>query len=332
MRLEAISATNKTEFIRVVDIGIWAHSEPTASSRGLGKWGPTVDFPLVPVGVFIDPISGKVVSFSSYAHDSFGQGVTDHTTLTATYDPKNETISHRQVRKTEHDMFCPGMAFDVNGRMIISGGESADKVSIYDPTEDASIVATEMNIARGYQGSVTLANGHIFIIGGSWGPVGIDFGDRYGETYDPEKKEDAWTLLNGCPSERIQTTYDWEKDYRADNHVWLMGWRNNSVFQAGPSKDMHWITTTGVGAIENAGERGAGGFLANDSMCGVAAMYDAAEGKILAAGGATSYNYRDGNRKPRGDPAPKNAFVITLGTVNALVDVQHFRSCTTHAL
>ncbi|KAL8952361.1 MAG: hypothetical protein Q9222_001723 [Ikaeria aurantiellina] len=320
IRLEAISATNGTQFIRIADLSVWAHTSPTAQSPGLGKWGPTVDFPLVPVGVFIDPIGGKVISFSSYAHDSFGQGVTDRTTLTATWDPTTETISHRQVRKTNHDMFCPGMSFDVHGRMVISGGESADKVSIYEPTKDDWKSVREMGIARGYQGSTTFANGHIFVIGGSWGPEGIRYGYRFGETYDPVA--DKWTLLKGCPSERIETTHDWEKKYRADNHVWLTGWKNNSIFQAGPSQEMHWITPTGNGAIEDAGQRQAIDHPARDSMCGVAAMYDAAAGKILAAGGAPSYNYRDGKGVVRGEKATKNAFVITLDEVNVTVDVK----------
>lgn len=315
MRLEAHSATKETPFVRVVSIDVWVTKAPTPSRHGLGKWGPTVDFPLVPVGVFIDPLGGKVISFSSFAHDTFGQGVTDHTTLTATWDPTTETISHRHVRKTHHDMFCPGMAFDVHGRMIISGGESADKVSIYDPVKDDWISVREMKIARGYQGSATCANGHIFIIGGSWGPVGIDFGDRKGETYDPET--DKWTLLNEVCSEDIATTMDWEKDYRSDNHVWLMGWKNNSVFHAGPSKDMHWITLTETGAIQNAGQRGI-----NDSMCGVAAMYDAVEGKILAAGGAPSYNYKDGDGNIKGGKATADAFIITLSDVNTPVNIK----------
>ena len=318
---------------------MWATDSPSLSSRGLGQWGPTIDFPLVPVGVFIDPIGGKVISFSSYAHDSFGQGVTDHTTLTATWDPTTQEISHRHVHETNHDMFCPGMAFDVNGRMIISGGESADKVSIYEPTKGNWTSVASMNIARGYQGSVTCANGHIFIVGGSWGPVGIDFGDRDGETYDPKKNE--WTRLNGVKSEDIQTTEDWEKDYRADNHVWLMGWRNNSIFHAGPAKEMHWIDPTGSGAVQSAGKRGVKDNtpIIHDRMCGVAAMYDAVEGKILSAGGAPSYNYRDGDGYIRGEKATTNAYVITLDQPNDQVDVEiagdggmHFARSFAHAV
>ncbi|KAI4212091.1 MAG: hypothetical protein LQ351_005121 [Letrouitia transgressa] len=339
LRLEAISATNRTDYIRIVDIGVWATDSPAPLTRGLGEWGPTVNFPLVPVGAFIDPIGGKVISFSSYAHDKFGQGTTDHTTLTATWDPTTYEISQRHVRETDHDMFCPGMAFDVNGRMIISGGETADKVSIYDPIKDDWTSVATMKIPRGYQGSVTCADGHIFIVGGSWGPVGIDLGDRDGETYDPEK--DIWTRLKGIKSENIQTTEDWEKDYRADNHVWLMGWRNNSIFHAGPAKEMHWITTTGTGAVQGAGKRGVvdNTPVIHDRMCGVAAMYDAVEGKILSAGGAPSYNYRDGDGYIRGEKATTNAYVITLDQPNDEVDVQiagdggmHFARSFAHAV
>lgn len=339
LRLEVTSATNGTEYVRIVNIDVWATDVPTPSSLGLGEWGPTVNFPLVPVGVFIDPIGGKVISFSSYAHDSFGQGVTDHTTLTATWDPTTYTISQRHVRETNHDMFCPGMAFDVNGRMVISGGESADKVSIYNPTKDEWTSVAPMKIARGYQGSITCANGKIFIVGGSWGPVGLDFGDRNGEIYDPEK--DTWTKFNDIKSEDIQTHEDWEGDYRADNHVWLMGWRNNSIFQAGPSKEMHWIMPTGTGAVQSAGIRGLANInpIIHDRMCGVAAMYDAVEGKILAAGGAPSYNYKDSNGVIRSEKATTEAYVITLDQPNKEVDVQiagdggmHFPRSFAHAV
>ncbi|KAL6717682.1 hypothetical protein ACLMJK_005597 [Lecanora helva] len=342
LRLDIISATNDTEYVRIVGIDVWAtdlEDVTTTSSRDQGEWGLTVNFPLVPVGVFIDPIGGKVVSFSSYAHDSFGQGVTDHTTLTATWDPTTEEISERHVRKTHHDMFCPGMAFDVNGRMIISGGETADHVSIYDASKDDWSSVAPMKIPRGYQGSVLNANGDIFIVGGSWGPVGIDFGDRNGEIYNTEKNE--WTKFDGIKSEHIQTSEDWEGEYRADNHIWLMTWRNNSLFHPGPAKNMHWIDTSGIGSVTPAGLRGIGDNYTDihDRMCGVAAMYDAVEGKILSAGGAPSYNAKDGDGNVKDANATTNAFVITLDQPgkNASVEIagdggMHFPRSFGHAV
>ena len=44
---------------------------------------------------------------------------------------------------------------------------------------------------------------------------------------------------------------------------------------------MNWYTTTGSGTTKPAGQRGTDA----DAMCGNAVMYDAANGKILTAGG-----------------------------------------------
>ena len=317
VRLEATAGFMNSQFISIANLGVWSTKSIAPASTSLGRWGPTIDFPLVPVGVFIDPLSGKVISFSSYAHDTFAQDKTNGTTLTATWDPHTQTVSQRGVRHTKHDMFCPGMSFDVDGRMLISGGATAYKSSIYDPAEDDWKKAAGMNIARGYQGSTTTSAGSIFVIGGSWAPdATMKRGNRNGEIYDTVT--DKWTLLEGCPAKAIETTEDWEKLYRADNHVWLQGWKNHTVFHAGPAKDMHWITTTGEGAIVDAGKRGAD----RDAMCGVAAMYDAVEGKILTSGGAPQYKYKHDNGTIMGEKATNSAFIITLGEVNKTADVK----------
>jgi galactose oxidase len=71
--------------------------------------------------------------------------------------------------------------------------------------------------------------------------------------------------------------------YRADNHAWLFAWTGSTVFHAGPSRQMHWITTTGNGTITSAGPRSD----SVDAMNGNAVMFDV--GKILTVGGATAY-------------------------------------------
>ena len=307
----------KTQFIRIAKLSVWSTNSSTLPPPELGRWGPTIDFPLVPVGVFIDPPSGKVISFSSYAHDKFSQDGTDKTTLTATWDPTTEIVSQRVVRNTKHDMFWPGMAFDVDGRMVISGGETSYKSSIYNPEKEEWEAAGLMNIARGYQGSTTCGDGRIFVIGGSWSPDAQKRGSRSGEIFDPKIRK--WSVLDNCSATPIETTEDWEKLYRADNHIWLQGWKDKSVFHAGPAKDMHWITINGEkAAILDAGRRGTD----RDAMCGVAAMYDAVDGKILAAGGAPQYKYKDKEGVIRGSIASNNSFIITLGKVNNTVDVK----------
>ena len=71
--------------------------------------------------------------------------------------------------------------------------------------------------------------------------------------------------------------------FRADNHGWFIATSGNRVFQAGPSKTMHWISTTGAGSITSAGARGT----SPDEMNGNAVLYDV--NKILTVGGAPSY-------------------------------------------
>ena len=334
VRLQAISAGQNAEYISVANLSIWSTESFTPPPRQLGIWGATIDFPLVPVGVFIDPLSGKLVSFSSFAHDRFGQESSNKVTLTSTWDPTTELVSQRKIEHTKHDMFCPGTAFDVNGRMVISGGEKDSfRTSIYNPMNDTWIAAGHMKKLRGYQGSTTTSDGQIFVIGGSWAPDGTDVGGRTGEIYDPETNK--WTLLKGCPADPIETTEDWEGKYRADNHVWLQGWKNNTIFHAGPAKQMNWITTNFPGAIEPAGRRAGD----RDAMAGVAAMYDAAEGKILAAGGAPQYKYKDEDGTIMGSIASDHAYIITLGEVNKTVDVKaagggemHFKRIFHHAV
>ena len=150
-----------------------------------------------------------------------------------------------------------------------------------------------MNVGRGYQSSTTLSDGRVFTIGGSWS------GGRFqkdGEVYEPGGD---WTNATGCKTAPLLTD-DSRGIYRADNHAWLFGWRNNSVFHAGPSRSMNWYGLEGTGSVSPAGRRAD----AADAMCGVAAMYDATRGLILAAGGSPDYQDSD---------ATRNAYRIELG-------------------
>jgi galactose oxidase len=175
-------------------------------------------------------------------------------------------------------MFCPGITLDATGRLIVSGGSTDRPVSIYDADIGNWTAASPMHIGRGYQSSVLTSNGDVFVLGGSWsGPNRT----KYGEIYNT--KADAWTELPGCPTLPMQTQ-DKKGIYRSDNHAWLFGWKDGSIFQAGPSKAMNWFFANGSGSYSPAGLRGD----AEDSMCGNAVMYDV--GEILTVGGSPSYD------------------------------------------
>ncbi len=65
-------------------------------------------------------------------------------------------------------------------------------------------------------------------------------------------------------------------------------WKNQTVFQAGPSIAMNWYDTVGAGTTTSAGNRLDDGH----AMNGNAVMYDATAGKILTVGGAADYENR----------------------------------------
>ncbi|WP_051648677.1 RICIN domain-containing protein [Cupriavidus sp. SK-3] len=237
------------------------------------KWTAPKALSLVPVAAAALP-SGKVLVWSAY--DRFTFGGDNGQTYTALFDPVAMTSTEKLVTNTAHDMFCPGIANLPDGRIFVNGGSSSTKTSIYDPATATWSVAPEMNRGRGYQGSVTLNNGGVFTVGGSWSGA---IGDKDGETWMPNN---PWRLNSAIWDDYILTG-DSAGLYRSDNHAWLFASANGRVFHAGPSKQMNWIDTTGDGSVTPAGTRAADG----DAMNGNAVMYDI--GRILTVGGAPDY-------------------------------------------
>ena len=286
-----------------------ATEAPTDVNRG--QWSGPTKLPLAPAGAFVipdQPVSNRVMGFSSWSTDYFGGSGGVKTQFTY-HNWQTGEISEREVSNTQHDMFCPGMSFLTDGRMVITGGETAPATSVYDHRTDNWTSLAEMTVGRGYQSSTMLSNGNIFTIGGSFtGGIGNqDVPYKNGEVYGPATN--IWTALPGADVRSMLTQYDHEGAWRTDNHAWLFAWKSGSVFQAGPSRTMNWYTTSGQGAVVGAGTRD----LNNDAMCGVNVMYDAVAGKIFSAGGSQSY---------KDDPAFTKGFLITIGEVNQPAQVE----------
>ncbi|OGE52921.1 hypothetical protein PENARI_c009G11773 [Penicillium arizonense] len=295
LRLSATAASG----IAIADLQIY-ETEFIPPNPALGAWGPTIDLPLVPVAGAVDPISGAVVTWSSWGHEIF-TGSPGGETQTATWHPKDHSVTQRDVENTQHDMFCPGISTDQNGKIVVSGGTDQSRTSIYNTTVGSWFKAAAMNIDRGYQATSTLSDGRIFVIGGSFsgGVGGGSEGERIaalgkdGEVYDPITNQ--WSRIYGAQVSAMLTND--VRNYRQDNHGWLFAWTNGSVFQAGPSKAMNWYGTSGDGTTNSAGSRTGD----EDAMCGNAVMYDT--GKILTFGGSPWYEDK---------PATTNAAIITI--------------------
>ncbi|KAH7075132.1 hypothetical protein FB567DRAFT_504656 [Paraphoma chrysanthemicola] len=284
-------AGNRGPWTSAAELGVLLIENPPPN---VGSWSSVISLPLVAAGAFLIPESGKLLLFSASGLTDFESAKGN--TQTATYDPTTGAVSQRNVRETGHDMFCPGLSLDFDGRAIVTGGNDNFPTSIYTPSTNIWSRAADMQIKRGYQSSTTLSNGQVFQIGGSWVPI-EQRGGKNAEIYNPSTN--TWTLLPDCPVAPMLTN-DAQGVFRSDNHGWLFGWKNAWVFQAGPSKAMGWYGTTNGGSYIDAGRRAADG----DSMCGTAVMYDAVQGKIFSAGGSPSYEESE---------ATNNAHVITIG-------------------
>jgi galactose oxidase len=239
----------------------------------VGQWGPTIGFPLVPVAAALIP-GNKLVVWSADEDLSFDGGASF--TQTAIMDLTTGTVSPAVTSNVAHNMFCPGVSILPDGEIMVTGGISNTMTSIYNPATNTWREGPPMNIGRGYQGQTTLSDGQAFVLGGSWSGA---LGGKLAEVWSPTS---TWRELTGVPADPIYTA-DAEGVYRQDNHGWFIATSGGKVFQAGPSAQMHWITTTGAGTITPAGARGSAG----DEMNGNAVLYDT--GKILTVGGAPDY-------------------------------------------
>ena len=248
----------------------------STSPSVIGQWGPTIGFPLVPVAVALIP-GDKLVVWSADAELSFDGTDNEQYTQTAILNLATGGVSSSTVSNTAHDMFCPGASILPDGEVIVTGGIGNTDTSIYNPATNTWRAGPMLNIGRGYQGQTTLPDGQVFVLGGSWsGGTGGKLGEIWSQSAN-------WRELTNVPATPIYTA-DTEGAYRADNHGWFIATSGGRIFQAGPSEEMHWITTTGAGTITDAGARGSSG----DEMNGNAVLYDI--DRVLTVGGAPDYD------------------------------------------
>ncbi|MEL6306442.1 MAG: hypothetical protein AAFQ20_16890, partial [Bacteroidota bacterium] len=290
-----------------------------------GSWSDPIEFGIVPVAVANLP-DGRLLTWSSQFKNTFMEAG-DGATYSQYFDPfggfdANGGVDGSEFTiNTDHDMFCPGINNLPDGRLLSAGGTSSEKTSIFDPQTGLWSVASAMNIPRGYQGNVTLSDGSVFTVGGSWN----DFNSNNASNPNRNGGKDAelwspttgWIELSNITGEDIWTANDLALEgqglYRIDNHVWIWPAPNGKIFHAGPSEMMHWMDPdVPGGAIVDAGIREDSGAGVTDaySMKGNTVMFDT--GKILKTGGAPEYgaNYLGLS------PARDNSFVIDLNGVN----------------
>jgi galactose oxidase len=240
------------------------------------SWTGVISLPVTPIAIANLP-NGKLLMWSAFAPTSYEGdiGNAEGQTYTGVFDPVALTSTDVLVTNTGADMFCPGIAVLPNGQVLVNGGSSSPKTSIYTPGTSTWSIGAAMNVPRGYEADTLLSNGNVLTLGGSWSG---GYGGKTGEVWNGS----GWTLSSGIPETNIVGP-DPQGIYRGDNHLWMFAQTNGTVFQAGPSAQMNWITTAGAGTIQSAGDRGTDPY----SINGNAVLYDI--GKILKVGGAPAY-------------------------------------------
>ena len=285
----AVFAPRKAKFVRLTALTEAGNRGPWASAAEInvlgqapsvavgGKWSAPIGFPIVPVSAVMLP-NDKLLTFSA-ADTMAYTTVPDTITNVAVLDLKTGKVTEPIDVNTHHQMFCEGLALLADGRVLINGGSNDRATTIYNPMTNKWTIGPLMNIPRAYNADTTLSNGKVLTLGGSWYDSA---GDKNGEIFTAKGATGSWRKLPGVLASKI-LTHDPAGVYRADNHPWLFAQANGTVFQAGPSRQMNWITTKGRGTITGAGNRGSSA----DAMNGNAVMY--AVGKILTLGGAIAY-------------------------------------------
>lgn len=265
-----------------------------------GSWTNVIPMEIVPVAVANLP-DGNLLTWS--AKDRLAFGGNEGKTYTSIFDPYNQTSSTVLVSNTGHDMFCPGINNLPDGRVLVAGGSGNDKTSIYNPVTGNWEAGEAMNTIRGYQGNVTMGDGSVFTLGGSWsGPIG----GKNAELWTQESGWVAYPEITSDATVRDGSEEEPQGEYRDDNHAWLWAAPNGKIFHAGPSRNMHWIDPDGANKVVNAGTRG------NDpySINGTTVMYDI--GKILKVGGAEAYG--------GGYPGTKLTHIIDINNDTPVVE------------
>ena len=167
-------------------------------------------------------------------------------------------------------MFYPGISFDEKGNLFITGRSHAWAVTLYDPAKNQwstpkyKVKSQDMKliVGRGYHGQTYLPDGNTFMIEGWWS--GDKETPRDGELYDAKadtlrKLKDIKASIidmgpGTCPAKYTDpncVNHDWK-----EHHLWLYAWKEDTVFHAGPSKQMNWIYTKPTdGAYKRAGTR-----------------------------------------------------------------------------
>ena len=239
---------------------------PLPAEATTGKWGPLVDWDIVPLHMHLLP-TGKILAWGKYEPGGTVMG------MPRLWDPASGAPTGAREIVVDTMLFCAGHAFMPDGRLLISGGHKQDDkgidvTNIFDPTSESFVPGLpKMAFGRWYPTVTELPNGKMLTMAGR---------DSAGQVVTtPEIWENnQWVKLPGAGTLQIP--------YYPRNFI---DPKNGLVFMAGERIMSRWFDPdgTGVGGGRGLWIDGPSHIWPFNRDYGTAAMYE--PGKILMAGG-----------------------------------------------
>lgn len=284
---------------------------PQVESKTKGKFDAPVTWPestplMIHASVMRD---GRVLFWGrDKATDPFGGQTTDDVvgrSKVSIWNP--ETNSFTSVNHNTTNLFCAGHSFLPDGRLFVAGGHveapwrsraGSNQTNIFDPLTNLWSNGPLMATGRWYPFTVTLDDGRVAILGGSYAAGGNAYPTQYQpEIYDPATNTLA--LLNASDDNNgflvdiplyPYTFLDTREGTAPDPSNPASLAQHRGVFVAGPFRSFFWNpkgATNGKGSWSPAKtlfQVPSTNTLARHNY-GTAVLYDSEEGKILLAGG-----------------------------------------------
>jgi hypothetical protein len=192
-------------------------------AQQVGHWSEVIPSEVIPIHAMLLP-TGQVMYWDRH-------GEVEHwDPAPRIWDPVTELIVPTAV--ADYELFCSGHTFLEDGRLLVTGGHIEDIVgddaaTIYDPFTDSWEHLPDMNNGRWYPSNVTLPNGNVLVMGGTYALP---------------------NLLNMVPQILQITNSHWISlpahgvypDY-ADYYPYLYVAPNGNVFNAGPQQMARYL-------------------------------------------------------------------------------------------
>ena len=226
-----------------------------AQASTQGQWSALANWPTRAIHTTLLP-DGRVF-FVSYYTESLQPHI---------WDPGSNTFT--TTASSSYALFCAGHTQLADGRVFIVGGHIADYTGyphavIYDAGKNTFSAMPDMNAGRWYPTATELPNGDVLVVSG-------DINSN--------------TNVDTLPQVFQMATHTWRNLTTAQVAMPLypnmLVAPNGKVFDAGPSRQTRYLSTSGTGAWSNVALH----VFTGVRDYGPAVMYDV--GKVLMVGGA----------------------------------------------